>query len=201
MCPPERTALNEFYLSAKGMEWTERTLWQDPYASHCDWFGVNCSVTKNAIQLVLPNNGLSGKLSDEIATLTYLEVLDLSDNDIKVGFSLLSVTVGKHGSNEVSLSSHVNLTFFFQGSIPTAMADLTNLKYIRLCYNGFIGNETNFGISQQLELVQLHGNRLSGTIPNLNLLLSDPSSFISDCGNPSDFEEALVCEECTMCCE
>ena len=27
------------------------------------------------------------------------------------------------------------------------------------------------------------------------------SSFVSDCGNPSDFEESLNCTECTMCCE
>ena len=36
--------------------------------------------------LDLANNGLSGKLTAKIANLSSLEILDLSDNDIKVRF-------------------------------------------------------------------------------------------------------------------
>jgi len=36
------------------------------------------------IELNLSNNGLSGRLSESIGNLTFIEVLDLSDNDIKV---------------------------------------------------------------------------------------------------------------------
>ena len=90
---------------------------------------------------------------------------------------------------------------FYQGSIPTEIGPLSHLIYLHLWYNSFIGNETNFGDSQHLELIQLHGNRLSGSIPKLNLTFSDTSSFVTDCGNPSDFDEALGCEECTMCCK
>jgi len=169
LCPPERNALKDFFDSAKGIEWTESSTWLDPYESHCSWYGVECSETNNTIKLELPNNGLSGTLSNKIAILSLLEVLDLSDNDIK-------------------------------GSIPTEIGLLFHLTYIRLRYNSFIGNETNFGNLQHLELIQLHGNRLSGSIPKLNLTFSDTSSFVTDCGNPSDFDEALGCEECTMCC-
>ena len=35
-------------------------------------------------ELDLANNGLSGKLTEQIASLSSLAVLDLSDNDIKV---------------------------------------------------------------------------------------------------------------------
>lgn len=87
-----------------------------------------------------------------------------------------------------------------KGSIPTEVGLLSNLIYLRLAYNDFRGNETNFGELQHLKLIQLHGNRLSGTLPSLNLEFIDPSSYISDCGNPSDFEDSLVCIECTMCC-
>mmetsp|Transcript_30096 Transcript_30096/g.63464 ORF Transcript_30096/g.63464 Transcript_30096/m.63464 type:complete len:409 (-) Transcript_30096:71-1297(-) len=34
----------------------------------------------------------------------------------------------------------------------------------------------------------------------LPFLTNYDSSFVTDCGNPSDFEESLKCEDCTMCC-
>ena len=84
-CPLERYALVDFYDSAKGAEWTDRTNWLDEYVSHCDWSGVTCdNNTNHVIQLNLSNNGLSGKLSESIGNLNSIEVLDLSDNDIKV---------------------------------------------------------------------------------------------------------------------
>ena len=56
----------------------------------------------------------------------------------------------------------------------------------------------------RLELVQLHSNRLTGTIPDLNVTpnyeKSSISSFVSDCGYPSAFEDPIQCEACTMCC-
>jgi len=93
-CPIERNALKNFYDSSKGGEWTVSTNWVDPYISHCQWYGVECKEDTNkgiTVTLELPTNGLSGTLSKSIANLTLLEVLDLSDNDIKV-----SVRVAYH---------------------------------------------------------------------------------------------------------
>ncbi len=85
LCPPERNALSDFYDSARGAEWTDRTNWQDEYVRHCDWHGVSCdNDTNQVINLNLSNNGLSGRLSESIGKLTSIEELDLSDNDIKV---------------------------------------------------------------------------------------------------------------------
>jgi len=84
-CPPERNALSDFYDSAKGTAWTpHRTDWMDEYASHCGWKGVTCDDENHVTKLNLTNNGLSGRLSESIGNLTFIEVLDLSDNDIKV---------------------------------------------------------------------------------------------------------------------
>ena len=83
LCPPERNVLNEFYESAKGIEWTDSHFWSDQQNDHCTWQGVTCKggfVTK----LILANNGLSGKLNSRISELQLLEVLDLNDNDIQV---------------------------------------------------------------------------------------------------------------------
>ena len=90
LCPVQRNALRDFYYSTKGGEWTDSTNWTDPYISHCFWRGVSC--TNDVVtELDLANNGLSGKLTlrqvnctDCRKTLSSLEVLDLSDNDIKV---------------------------------------------------------------------------------------------------------------------
>ena len=87
-CPLERNALSDFYDSAKGGEWTDRTNWKDEYASFCDWKGVTCDDGKNHVtKLNLTNNGLSGRLSESIGDLTFIKELDLSDNDIKVRYN------------------------------------------------------------------------------------------------------------------
>lgn len=83
-CPPERNALKEFYDSAKGSEWTVTTNWTNPLNEHCDWYGVNCNDANKTVKLTLGSNGLSGTLTSNIAKLRFLEVLDLTNNNIKV---------------------------------------------------------------------------------------------------------------------
>ncbi len=85
LCPIERNALSDFYYSAKGGEWTNSTNWVDEYTNYCNWKGVTCDNSTNHVtKLNLTNNGLSGRLSESIGSLTSFELLDLSDNDIKV---------------------------------------------------------------------------------------------------------------------
>ena len=84
LCPPERTSLSGFYTAAKGQEWTKSTNWMSQYESFCLWYGVICSDTNNIVNLMLRSNGLSGTLSKKIGGLKSINVLDLSDNNIKV---------------------------------------------------------------------------------------------------------------------
>lgn len=84
MCPPERNALRSFYEASRGEGWTEKANWMHPYIRHCDWHKVSCSDDGEVTGLNLTGNGLSGTLSKDIADLRYLQILDLSDNDIKV---------------------------------------------------------------------------------------------------------------------
>ena len=87
MCPTERNALKKMFDSTKGSsDWTNTSQWLDSYGSHCDWHGVKCNDSKNITELNLTNNGLAGTLGEEIGGLSFLEVLDLSDNDLKVGY-------------------------------------------------------------------------------------------------------------------
>ena len=84
VCPLERNVLNEIYHAAKGREWTESGNWSLQQNDHCSWHGVTCNNARLVVELNLMNNGLSGKLDSRISELSSLEVLDLSDNDIKV---------------------------------------------------------------------------------------------------------------------
>ena len=85
MCPLERNALKDFYEAAKGQDWANSADWMDPYESVCSWFGVTCKENR-VVELNLIGNGLAGKLSEKVADLKFLEVLDLSDNDMRVSF-------------------------------------------------------------------------------------------------------------------
>lgn len=169
-CPPERNVLKDFFDSAKGGEWSESDLWLDNYGSHCDWKGVGCNEKGFVTELQLQTNGLSGKLN-AIGNLTFLEHLDLSDNDIK-------------------------------GTLPPELGQLRGLIQLRLSFNSFTGSvPKELANLEYLKLMHLHGNRLHGQFPALTLdNVLETSSFISDCGTPSDFAVPLLCPFCTMCC-
>ncbi|KAK1733561.1 leucine-rich repeat protein [Skeletonema marinoi] len=172
LCPPDRNILSDFYDSAKGVEWTDGSLWLDEYASCCDWKGVACDDMNHVTKLSLSNNGLSGRLSKSIGNLTFMTEMDLSDNDIKA-------------------------------SIPTELGKLSNLIYLRLSYNAFTGTVPE-GLAEMkgLQLLQLQSNRITKMpiIPRLDDFIHGQSTFVTDCGVPSAFDEALECDNCTMCC-
>ena len=84
LCPFEINVLRKFFLSAKWIEWTKSKWWLDEYKSHCNWLGVTCDEEEKTRELRLQNNALSATLNPNISLLSLLEVLDLSDNDIKV---------------------------------------------------------------------------------------------------------------------
>jgi len=169
-CPPERNILKQFFESTMGGDWIENINWTDQYVDHCNWQGVDCDDSV-VTGLNLSNNGLSGQLMSEISELNAIEILDLSDNDIK-------------------------------GLIPPEIGELGNLTHLRLSFNSFREKiPTELNNLHHLELLHLHGNRLYGEMPTLNTThLVTRSSFIADCGIPSDFYIALNCTECTICC-
>jgi len=80
---------------------------------------------------------------------------------------------------------------------------LSNLTYLRLSYNALTGAAPEgLGRMKGLQLLQLQSNRITEMpiIPRLNSIHGQ-STFVTDCGVPSAFDEALQCENCTMCCK
>ena len=77
------------------------------------------------------------------------------------------------------------------------------LEFIDLSYNSFEGYLAHdmFQRMYHLDLLRLQGNnKLTGFV---EIAASDavfgPSSFVADCGEPSMFEEPIMCKGCTMC--
>jgi len=206
VCPIERNALVDFYDSVKGAEWTDRTNWLNEYR-YCDWNGVTCDDMNHVTELNLSNNGLSGRLSESIGNLSFIEVLDLSDNDIKVNLSAFHL-ISMAAVTSLIANSHPSTTFYTQhnsqGSIPKQIGLLSKLTYLRLSYNAFTGAAPEgLGELTQVKLLQLQSNRITElpTIPELDKSLYSSSTFVSDCGVPSAFDEPLECDNCTMCCK
>jgi len=100
-------------------------------------------------------------------------------------------------------SPQLNSTQLSQGSIPAEIGLLSNLTYLRLSYNAFTGAPEDLVNLSNLELLQLQSNRITKMpiISQINESKFNESAFITDCGVPSAFEEALKCENCTMCCK
>jgi len=214
LCPLERNILSIFYDSAKGAEWTDRSNWKDEYESCCNWKGVTCGKTNQVIKLNLRNNGLSGRLSKIIGNLTSMEVLDLSDNDMKVILMCTNYYYivcfdffhCLHSSNIIVLLAFNKTQLNSQGSIPTEIGLLSNLTYLRLSYNAFTGTAPEgLGELTKLQLLQLQSNRITEmpAIPRLedSIFKFNESTFVTDCGVPSAFSDPMECENCTMCCE
>jgi len=56
--------------------------WMDDSTFLCDFTGVTCDNKFHVTEINLPNYGLRGTIPPEIGFLTYLEVLDVSDNEL-----------------------------------------------------------------------------------------------------------------------
>lgn len=170
-CPPEQSAPNNLFISAKGQEWNNSTSWGHQFKDPCEWYGIVCTESSNKIiTLDLNNNGLCGLLSSSIGIITSLRTLDLSGNDIK-------------------------------GQIPQELFHLSNLAWLRLNYNQFSGSVPFQLVHlTKLELPQLHSYWLTGKIHLPFLFKNYAFSYTSDCGVPPDFDKPIICKNCTMCC-
>jgi hypothetical protein len=81
----QRSILKQFYASTSDNgKWNgdDGDNWSDDDTFLCDLTGVTCDINFNVIAIQLKNRGLKGTIPDEIGFLQYLEVIDLSDNDL-----------------------------------------------------------------------------------------------------------------------
>ncbi|XP_047082349.1 receptor kinase-like protein Xa21 [Lolium rigidum] len=127
---------------------------------HCQWEGVNCSLTHPGRVTVvnLRNLGLSGPISPSLGNLTFLEILDLSTNRFTGELPPLN---SLHRLQELVLLDNL-----LHGIIPDTLTNCSKLQKIFLYRNHLVGEiPPNIGLLSNLLVLELSGNNLTGAIP------------------------------------
>lgn len=78
----EKEILGIFYNSTGGSDWTNNQWDFELVENHCEFSGIVCNEQGNVMSIDLKNLGLKGFIPDEIGFLSFLEHLDLSDNEL-----------------------------------------------------------------------------------------------------------------------
>ncbi|TYK31481.1 receptor protein kinase CLAVATA1 [Cucumis melo var. makuwa] len=153
-------------------------------SAHCDFSGVTCDGDNRVValnvsnlrlfgsippeigmldkieNLTLVSNNLTGKLPLEMAKLTSLKFLNLSNNAFRDNLTA-EITVGM---TELEVFDIYNNNFF--GLLPVEFVKLKKLKHLDLggCY--FTGQiPAVYSEMQSLEFLSVRGNMLTGRIP------------------------------------
>ncbi|MEA3348992.1 MAG: sortase [Chloroflexota bacterium] len=155
----EKEVLEALYNSTDGDNWERNDGWMDPNTSHCDWYGVTCSIG-HVTRLYLYSNELSGNIPPELGNLSNLTRLYLGWNELS-------------GSIPYELGNLSNLRGLYldgnelSGSIPPELGNLSNLQSLDLGRNELSGSiPPELGNLTALEWgLDLGNNQLSGNIP------------------------------------
>ncbi|WVZ74570.1 hypothetical protein U9M48_022736 [Paspalum notatum var. saurae] len=126
----------------------------------CRWHGVNCSSTPpyRVTELNLTGQSLGGQISSSLGSLTFLGILDLSNNSFDGPIPLL----GKIQRLYVLSLANNRL----QDAIPDALTNCSNLASLDLSGNNLTGIiPPRIGFLTQLESIVLDSNGLTGGIP------------------------------------
>ncbi|KAJ0016858.1 hypothetical protein Pint_09500 [Pistacia integerrima] len=109
--------------------------------------------------ITMENVRLNGYIHSDITKLTYLETLDLSNNQL-------------HDSIPYNLGDLSHLTSlylkqnFLTGIIPPSLGNLNSLEYLSLYFNKLSGEIPHqLGKLSQLQILSLDDNELNGTLP------------------------------------
>ncbi|KAI4335522.1 hypothetical protein L6164_014160 [Bauhinia variegata] len=139
--------------------------WKSPSVRVCNWSGVRCNnASDRVVELDLSGKSLGGTISPALADLSYLKIIDLSENFFvghipkELGYL---VQLG-----ELSLSGN-----FLEGKIPSEFGSLHGLYYLDLGSNqleGEIPPSLFCNGSSSLKYIDLSNNSLGGQIPLSN---------------------------------
>jgi Leucine-rich repeat (LRR) protein len=157
-CPSDRLALEAFFKSTGGADWTNKTGWMTD-AELGDWHGVTANAEGRVTTLALHKNGLAGPLPSDMQQLSALEELDLSDNRLT---GPIPAELGQLGDLE-SLNLDKNR---LSGPMPPELGQLGALQVLLLGGNDLAGPiPAELGQLGALRLLLLQYNRLAGPIP------------------------------------
>nr|GEY23678.1 leucine-rich repeat-containing protein [Tanacetum cinerariifolium] len=165
-----KSSLATIYNSKYPVKFVELDSW-NPASDCCSyWERVNCSRTGSVTELHLfyvaapPPDFEQVPISSDILTPLFhirsLELLNISTN-------LFEGEIPGDGFGNLTKLVRLSVRYNnFNGSIPSQLFQLTNLRYLTMSYNyldGVLSPEV--GKLRYLESLYLHGNSLSGNIP------------------------------------
>ena len=122
----ERLVLTSLHDLTGGSSWANRGAWGTD-APLGGWHGV-ATEDGRVVEVVLPANGLSGRLPAEIANLTELTVVDLTGNDLSG--AVPSAVAGLQELTELRVGRNTGL----EGALPFALRQLERVRV--LLYDG-----------------------------------------------------------------
>ncbi|KAH9659101.1 putative LRR receptor-like serine/threonine-protein kinase [Citrus sinensis] len=147
---------------------------------------ITCLVDKGTPHIsgiIMESVGLTGKIPERVAAMTYLQILDLSDNTIhgsipyQIGylFQLITLDLSKNqltGTIPTSLGNLRNLEMLdlgqnlLTGKIPPSLGRLSSLQTLSVPENGLRGTlPPELGKLSNLEELWLTSNNLRGDLP------------------------------------
>ena len=189
----DRTALVALYNATDGPNWVDNTNWLTD-APLGEWYGVDTDGAGRVVRIDLAGrydyeareyvlHGLRGELPAELANLTNLTSLYLSNNDLRgpippelgdlSNLENLSLQVnGLSGAIPPELGDLSSLRYLYlgdndlSGPIPPELGDLSNLARLYLGRNGLYGSiPPELGDLSNLRYLNLSSNALAGAIP------------------------------------
>ena len=206
----QRMALATFYYATMGDDWTVGTSWMSYEVDECMWFSkfnvtgedqvwtvqssnfvgqlagqTLCDEVGNYLELVLPNNGLLGTIPKEIAFLSKLARIELSQNKLE-----------GHLPTELGLLTYLRELTIVQrgdmsGTLPTEFGQMMALEYLTLIHLELTGTlPTELGNMASMERLQIRASALTGTIPAEISKMSNLVQLGAFCGI---FHHACLC--------
>ena len=132
------------------------------HGSCCDWEGVTCdSVSAQILGISLSSKGLHGRLSQGLANIPSLQVLNVSNNYLYGPLPQDLSTLSSLHTLDVSSNR-------FTGQLSDVLVDFSSLQVLNVSTNGFNGSLPSSSSSRNMTHLRLFlasDNDLSGDLP------------------------------------
>lgn len=179
--PDDYASLVAFYNTTNGNNWTNKTDWITG-ADAATWFGITV-VGDRVTEIRLPNNNLQGDLSNTLAPLEHLKVLDFGNNRLtgRIALALIAPLEKLHLNNNL-LSATI-------GSWLSSISPyISTLKSIDLSNNQFTG-DLDYDLTEDfsIEAINLPNDKRGFNISN-----NEISSAYSEIFNNPSFPDNVL---------
>ena len=162
-----RYAMATFYYSTGGESWKESENWLTTLHV-CEWYPnseIQCDADQNMVELKLPGNNLTGTLPVELVSLSTLEMLDLSNNEIE---GRLPNPWGERNAFRNTLKELKLSQNYLTGSLPIDYSKMEKLEVLELGENELSGEiASEIGLLAELRVLNLGGpaTNMTGNVP------------------------------------